>query len=267
MLLTTLFWIFGFHPAMAQQTPTQPDALPAVAPMPQPASPDHSIPSAIGHAAPLHPAELRFSVVLDAAHGGVDNGATLAGGALEKNITLALALRLHALLNAHGIHTVLTRSNDAALDATSRAVTANRAHAAACLLLHVTATGNGIHLFTSSLAPAAKHLTADTASPDSRLIDRRRNFLPWQTAQASYGTESLRLESDVNSALAEQHVPVLLDKTSVAPLDSLACPAVAVEIAPLDANTPVIDGTYQEKIAQALASALMAWRSDWRLQP
>lgn len=95
----------------------------------------------------------------------------------------------------------------------------------------------------------------------------RRSFLPWQTAQASYGTESLRLESDVNAALTSKHVPALLDRTALMPLDSLACPAVAVEIAPLDANTPLTDAAYQQKIAQALAAAMVAWRNDWRLQP
>lgn len=193
-------------------------------------------------------------VVLDPAHGGSDNGAMLAPATQEKNYTLALAVRLHVLLNARGIRSILTRADDASIDNETRAVTANRAHAAACILLHATATGNGVHLFTSSLAAAGKQ-------------DPRRSFLPWETAQASYTTESLRLESDVNAALTSQHVPVLLDKTSLAPLDSLACPAVAIEIAPLDANTSLTSAIYQQEIAQALASALAAWRSDWRLQP
>ncbi len=254
-LAALAFLLCFISAARAQQTPAQP-ALPQPpsTPLPQPPIPPQTkppIPPAVQWRAP----ELRFVVMLDPAHGGADNGALLAAGMPEKNYTLALAVRLHVLLNARGIRSALTRDSDATVENNARAVTANRAHAAACILLHATSTGNGVHLFTSSLPAIGQPASS------------RRAFLPWQRAQASYGTESLRLESDVNAALTRQHVPVLLDKTSLAPLDSLACPAVAVEIAPLDANTPLTDNSYQEKIAQALAAALVSWRSDWRLQP
>lgn len=172
----------------------------------------------------------------------------------EKNYVLALTARLRALLNQHGIRTIVTRDGDNALDTTARAEVANRAHAAACILLHASQSGNGVHLFTSSL-------------PASAQPDPRQTFLPWQTAQSAYGTQSLRLESDVDAALTQQHIPVLLDKTSLMPLDSMACPAVAIEIAPLDANTPLTDAGYQRKIVESLDAALTAWHSDWRAQP
>lgn len=193
-------------------------------------------------------------VLLDAAHGGTDSGAALGAAGSEKTLTLELTLRLRTLLSARGVQAVLTRSGDTTLDGQARAMVANRAEASACLLIHATATGNGIHLFTSSLA------AVETKEP-------RRGFLPWQTAQASYVTQSLRLESDVNSALASLHLPVLLARTALMPLDSMACPAVAIEIAPLDARTPLNDPKYQEEIAGALANALLTWRGDWRLQP
>jgi N-acetylmuramoyl-L-alanine amidase len=244
-----------FATARAQQQTAPPSApqppsvqLPTPGQLPQPPIPP---------SAPSRPPELRFVVLLDPAHGGTDNGAILAASDLEKSYTLTLAIRLHVLLNARGIHSILTRDGDDTIDNTARAIAANQAHAAACILLHATPTGNGVHLFTSSLPAAGKQSSQDP----------HRSFLPWQTAQASYGTESLRLESDVNAALTNQHVPVLLNRTALMPLDSLACPAVAVEIAPLDANTPLTDDTYQQKIAQALVAALVAWRSDWRLQP
>lgn len=248
------FMLCFLSAAGAQQTPAQPTlpvrpSTPLPQPLSAPATRTPSLPAVQPHAP-----ELRFMVVLDPAHGGSDNGAMLAPAAQEKDYTLALAVRLHVLLNARGIRSTLTRTNDASIDNETRAVTANRAHAAACILLHATSTGNGVHLFTSSLAATGKQ-------------DPRRRFLPWETAQASYTTESLRLESDVNAALTSQHVPVLLDKTSLASLDNLACPAVAIEIAPLNANTPLTSSAYQQEVAQALTSALTAWRSDWRLQP
>jgi N-acetylmuramoyl-L-alanine amidase len=255
--IAVAFALCFFYTARAQQTSPQPvPAQPAVIPTPQlPEAPLSK--STIPPAAQWHAPELRFIVAIDPAHGGTDNGALLAAGTQEKNYTLALAERLHVLLNAQGIRSILARDGDSSVDNETRAITMNRGHAAACILLHASSTGNGVHLFTSSL----------TASGQKTERDPRRTFLPWETAQASYGIESLRLESEVNAAMTSQHIPVLLDKTSLAPLDSLACPAVAIEIAPLDANTPLDDSVYRQKTVQALAAALVAWRSDWRLQP
>ncbi len=59
-------------------------------------------------------------VVIDAGHGGTDNGATSRLGA-EKNYTLDTAYRLQALLNNAGIKTVMTRRNDVFVDLYERA--------------------------------------------------------------------------------------------------------------------------------------------------
>ncbi len=173
---------------------------------------------------------------------------------LEKTYTLALALRLRALLRAHGIRSVMTRDGDVTLDATTRAEIANRTHASACILLHATSSGNGVHLFTSSLEATAQ-------------VDLRRAFLPWQTAQAAYETQSLRLESDVDAALTQEQIPALVARTALMPLDSMTCPAVIVEVAPLNATTSLSDAGYQQKVMASLAAALSAWHGDWRLQP
>lgn len=196
----------------------------------------------------------QFLVLLDPAHGGTDTGAMLNADTAEKSYTLALALQLNAALNARGIHSILTRNSDATLDDMTRATIANRSHASACILLHATATGIGVHLFTSSL-PAVSE------------ADPRRAFLPWQTAQAAFESSSLRLESDLDAALTQQHLPALLSRTSMMPLDSMACPAVAMEIAPFDANTPLSDPAYRQKIVDSLCAALIAWRGDWGQQP
>lgn len=260
-LLGAVLCFFCFSAANAQQSTAQPGAGPAAVPpvtMPAPPppsiSPSTTVPSGIPAAVQPHPTELRFTVLLDPAHGGADTGAMLDAATTEKSYTLALANRLHGMLYARGIRSILTRDSDVALDNSARATVANRSQASACILLHATATGNGVHLFTSSL-------------PTVTEADARRAFLPWQTAQAAYETASLRLESDVDGELTRQHIPVLLARTSLMPLDSMGCPAVAIEIAPFDANTPLADPAYQQKIVDALTAALAAWRSDWRLQP
>ncbi|MGC9292704.1 MAG: N-acetylmuramoyl-L-alanine amidase family protein [Acidobacteriaceae bacterium] len=196
----------------------------------------------------------RYAVVLDAAHGGTDTGAHLGAGLEEKTFVLALTGRLRALLADRGIPVLLTRDADMDLTSDQRAQSMDSARAAACLSIHATAVGQGVHLFTSSLPPAAQ--PAGT-----------RDFVPWQTAQAGFITGSLHLESEMDTALAHAQVPVLMGRTSLSPLDSATCPAVAVEVAPLNAQTPVTDQKYQQQIADALATALVAWRTDWRTQP
>jgi len=96
--------------------------------------------------------------------------------------------------------------------------------------------------------------------------------MPWQTAQSAYVTQSLKLSSEIDSALAHAEIPVTLGRTFLQPMDSLTCPAVAVEVAPLMASastkaTPLSDTAYQRSILDALAAALDEWRNDWRQQP
>jgi|LSQX01.1.fsa_nt_gb N-acetylmuramoyl-L-alanine amidase len=51
-------------------------------------------------------------VVIDAGHGGADGGASSFDGTSEKNINLAIALKLEKILNSMGISTVMTRTQD-----------------------------------------------------------------------------------------------------------------------------------------------------------
>lgn len=235
-------------PVSAQATQTQPapPKPPALPPVPAPAVPPPSAPQV---------APPRFLVLLDAAHGGNDIGARLTPALLEKDLTLDLANRLRSMLAARGIPITTTRDADATLPAVNRAEVANRTPFAACILIHATATGSGVHLYTSSLAPTP-------------LV----KFMPWQTAQSGYVTQSLKLSSDIDSALAHAEVPVTIGRTSIQPMDSFACPAVAVEIAPLQAGAstkglPISDEAYQRQILDALAAAIGEWRNDWRQQP
>lgn len=203
--------------------------------------------------APMAPvAPPPFVVVVDPAHGGSETGAKIGPAVLEKDITLEVAGRLRSILNARGVHVVMTRQADTDVTSLDRAQAANHAQAAACLVVHATATGSGVHLYTSSLAPAA-----------------RTAFLPWATAQAAFATRSLKLESEVDSALSHAAVPVTLGRASVQPMDNLACPEVAIEMAPLVGGhvttaRPLTDASYQKQVVDAVAAALEQWRSDWK---
>jgi hypothetical protein len=58
-----------------------------------------------------NPGAVQKVVVLDAGHGGEDPG-TLTSYAVEKEVTLAVTLKLKALLEQEGIQVVLTRDKD-----------------------------------------------------------------------------------------------------------------------------------------------------------
>jgi N-acetylmuramoyl-L-alanine amidase len=204
---------------------------------------------ALAQPAPPAP-QTRFVVVLDAAHGGDDTGGRLAHGQLEKSFTLALSVRLRSLLAARGIPVVTTRDSDAAVDPVKRAEIANRAQAQACLSLHASESGSGIYLFVSSLAPAAP-----------------ARFPAWKTAQAAAVMRSLKLAGVINSALLHAGMSVTLSRTSLPAMDSMTCPAVAVEIAPEqnashETTAALDDKDYQARVAAALAAALLEWRTD-----
>ena len=57
----------------------------------------------------------RFTVVLDAGHGGEDGGAISETGVCEKDINLSIAKKLEALLTSCGISVVMTRTEDVLL--------------------------------------------------------------------------------------------------------------------------------------------------------
>ena len=228
------------QPSPSQTAPAPPAPPPAPV---RPVSPPSS--------APAPPP--RFLILLDAAHGGDDAGGHLSSGQLEKNVTLALSVRLRSLLGARGIQVITTRESDQSVDLNRRAEIANHSDARACISLHAAETGTGIHLFASSLTPA-------TAT----------RFVAWKTAQAAWLTRSLALEGVLNSALLHASMNVTLGRTALPAIESMTCPAVAVEVAPeRDSDHKVTaepdDPDYQARVAGALAAAVLEWRSQaWR---
>ena len=75
-------------------------------------------------------------VVLDPGHGGQDSGA-IAGGVLEKDLTLDIAQRVDRLLDAQGIMTLLTRNGDSYVSLGDRAQLINRANNAVVVSIHL----------------------------------------------------------------------------------------------------------------------------------
>ncbi len=206
-------------------------------------------------------------IFLDPAHGGDDPGARLGPNSLEKDATLAFAERLRTLLSRDAFTLVTTRSQTpdptdpaSVPNLDQRVEIANRSRALACLVLHATAAGHGIHLFTSSL-PAPAPSSAETSGT--------RPIVPWNTAQAASLSASQQLASDLAAAIDGLRIPLVTGHASVKPIDSLTCPAILVELAPLASGasqTSASDPAYQQRVAQALAAGLHAWRAHAQAQ-
>jgi len=197
----------------------------------------------------------RGVILLDPAHGGTDSGSRISDSVLEKDVTLNLAFKLRSLLSARGFTVAMTRDSDAAtqpgspnpLTLDDRAGIANHAHAVACLLLHATAAGNGIHLYSSELDATPGELPANL----------------WLTAQAAWVTQSERLQKQLGTAFTRSGIPLVMSRASVRPVDSLTCPAVVVELAPNGSDSATLnDAAYQQRVAEAVATALVFWKNQ-----
>ena len=131
---------------IGQTTETQP-------PQPQPpATPPQEPPPLLD----LVPTGSLRTIVIDAGHGGTEGGAKGPGGALEKNVTLDVARRLKAAIEARlGVRVILTRDADATVGLDERAAVANNNKADLFVSLHVNASVrqavNGAEVFYLSL--------------------------------------------------------------------------------------------------------------------
>jgi N-acetylmuramoyl-L-alanine amidase len=81
-----------------------------------PPPPQQPLPAAVAVA---EAAPRRYTVVIDAGHGGHDPGA-VAAWAFEKEVVLAVALRVKAQLEAEGVHVIMTRDGDSFLSLQER---------------------------------------------------------------------------------------------------------------------------------------------------
>ncbi len=90
------------------------------------------------HITPVAAAEYNvseFCVVIDAGHGGSDEG-TAGGEVVEKDINFSVAMKLKAVLEDNKIQVVLTRSSDENISLTRRTLAANKSSTDFFISLH-----------------------------------------------------------------------------------------------------------------------------------
>ena len=186
-------------------------------------------------------------MLIDPAHGGSDIGAAITPDLPEKDVVLALARRVQRELANRGIAAGLLRNSDVAISLDQRAVSANAARPALYVALHAANTGRGVHVFTA-LLPAA-NVSA-------------QSFLPWDTAQAAFLDLSGSVAGSVAAELEARKLPNATLLAPLRPMNNIAAPAVAVEIAPPAGKVEdIASAAYQEQVAQSIAAGIAAVRS------
>jgi N-acetylmuramoyl-L-alanine amidase len=224
-------------PPPASTTPTLP---------PTTVNPAKPAPVPSATATPPRPA---FLVVVDAAHGGDDAGATLAQNLLEKEVTLSLARRIAHELQNRGIQVTLLRNSDATILNEQRAITTNTLHAAVYVSVHASSIGHGLRVFTSLMPP--------TAIPPGK-----HTFIPWNAAQSQYLDRSSAVSGSIAFECNRKQVPVKALQGAVLPLNNIATAAIALEIAPGSSDVQSVNAAeYSQNVAAAVANGIAAIRS------
>lgn len=124
-------------------------------------------------AATLHSAARPIVVAVDAGHGGIDDGAHGPNGVLEKNVTLSIARKLAARINATpGMKAFMTRKGDHYVGLKQRIVLAHKAHADLFVSIHANAVRHARYVHGAAVYVLSKH---GATSTQARLLAEREN--------------------------------------------------------------------------------------------
>ncbi len=190
-------------------------------------------------------------VVVDAGHGGFDGGAIGLDGVIEKDLNLAIALRLREILRIYGIETVMTREDDTTREDDPTASYSKRKGSD---------TRNRAAL-------------AEAAGENVLFVSIHQNKYEGASsfgAQIFYGTEheeSQAIAEHLQACLISQLQPenyrvVKRGSDSIYLLTHLHCPAVLIECGFLSNRGDVdklTDETYQDQLAFVIANGILQY--------
>ncbi len=226
---------------------------------------------------PAAPTVARLAtIVIDAGHGGEDPGAIGRRGTREKNVTLMIAKRLKALIDAEpNMRAVLTRDGDYFLPLNTRVDKARQVRADLLVSIHADSFKRSNARGSSVFALSERRATSEMA----RLLAQRENEADLiggvnlkgrdsyvtqtlldlsQTATIDY---SLRLGSSVLQRLgsvAELH-KARVEQASFAVLKAHDVPSILVETAFISnpqEEKRLNDRAYQDKLARAILDGI-----------
>ena len=218
------------------------------------------------------------TIVIDPGHGGLEVGAKGKFGTLEKDVTLAISLRLKALIEKNlAFHVELTRDRDMDVTLENRAAIANNHRAELFISIHANSSyrrnANGSETFFLSLnatdeeARRLAYLENNSADLDKPLATENKDdimMILWDMAQSAYLKQSQRLaeiiQDELNSLLGTKDRGIKQAPFKV--LTGVACPAVLVEAAFIsnpEEERDLVQEAFQENVAQAIYRGLVSY--------
>jgi len=214
------------------------------------------------------------TIAIDPGHGGGDEGARGPQGVKEKDVTLAVARRVRALVEGRlGLRVLLTRDDDRVVALEDRASVANNNKVDLFISLHANASWRastkGTAVYCASFDPRA-----DAAARAATVVERLPAFgggvreidvVPWDLAQTRHVDRSLEfahiLEDQLHGTLALG--PRGVDRAPLRVLEPANMPAVLVELGYLsnpEQERQLASPDYQASISQAIADAVIQYR-------
>jgi len=243
-------------------TPSDPALGPAAAPAPTTTEP----PPALGP-----PSSAIRTIAVDPGHGGADEGVKGAGGTKEKDLTLAVARRIKATIEAGlGIRVILTRDDDRNLTLDDRTAVANNNKVDLFISLHANASlrpstsGASIYCATfdrKGQPPSSAAEIVPTFGGGTRDIE----LVAWDLAQTHHLDQSTAFASILELQFHDR-VPLAAQPVNRAPLgvlESANMPAVLVEMGFLtnEAQEKQLAGNdFQNALVQAVTEAVVKFR-------
>lgn len=227
----------------------------------------------------------KFTVTLDAGHGAHDYGAVYSGR-IEKNIALAVVLKVGAILEkTRKIDVIYTRKTDVFIDLIERANIANRAKSDIFVSIHCNAnkntTADGTETYVMGLSKLASNL--EVAKKENSVITKEKDYkqkydgfdpnspeslLGFTLMQEEYLDNSINLASKIEEQFGKlgkklRQGGVKQERFMV--LHKAYMPRVLVEMGFI--SNP-IEGEIlnseegQDELADAIANAIISYRNE-----
>ena len=224
------------------------------------------------------------TIVIDPGHGGRDRGAVGSGGLEECEVTLAIALRLKALIEADpvmragGVRVVLVRDDDTLPTLEDRAATANSADGDLYISIHVNGhevrSAYGAETYILSLKASDEH-AQKVAEFENEAIEEALHapegeeddlkLILFDVIQKKFIEESMYvaelIQSEFNSSLNLRDRGVRQAPFRV--LKGVAMPAVLVEVDYISnprREQLLRTESYRTELAQSLLNAIKAYK-------
>ncbi len=218
------------------------------------------------------------TIVLDPGHGGLDAGAKGKFGAMEKDIDLAMSLKLKALIEGSlAYRVVLTRDKDVDVSLENRAAVANNNDAALFISVHANGSfrkkARGSETFFLSLNATDEdsrklaYLENTSTDLDKRIPEDEKDVIKmilWDMAQAAYLKQSAWLaelvQEELNGLLGTENRGIKQADFKV--LRGVACPAILVEAAFIsnpEEEQRLADDGFQSTVAEAIFRGILRY--------